>query len=85
MSARDYQRILDLTVAILDSHRVTLPWDVVRVELGDLFDSPSKALFSTTGWDDSPVGSTPIDVNPGLEALEIAMHAHPLVRHYLSL
>ncbi|MGW2818301.1 LuxR C-terminal-related transcriptional regulator [Streptomyces sp. NPDC001415] len=82
MSARDYQRILDLTVAILDSHRVTLPWDVVRVELGELFDSPSKALFSTTGWDDSPVGSTPTDVHPGLEALEIAMHAHPLVRHY---
>ncbi|MFE0172154.1 LuxR C-terminal-related transcriptional regulator [Streptomyces sp. NPDC059002] len=84
MSARDYQRVLDLTVAILNSRQATLPWQLVRAELGDVLDSPAKVLFASRGWPDTPVPCPPptAAVDPRMRALDVSLHEHPLVSHY---
>ncbi|ATL25283.1 Transcriptional regulator, LuxR family [Streptomyces formicae] len=84
MSAHDYQRVLDLTVAILNSRQSTLPWELVRAELGDVLDSSAKVLFASRGWPDTPVPCPPpsAPVDPRMRALDQSLHEHPLVRHY---
>ncbi len=86
MSARDYQRVLDLTVAVLNSRQATLPWPLVREELGDILDSPAKVLFATRDWPepDTPVPCPPptAAVDPRMRTLDETLHKHPLVAHY---
>jgi DNA-binding CsgD family transcriptional regulator len=87
LSPGDYQRILDLAVAILDSGDTKLPWQLVADELRSAVPSANALLFWTQGWVDSPPADFPLpypldldDLVPGLAGRALA--AHPLVRHY---
>jgi DNA-binding CsgD family transcriptional regulator len=87
LSLGDYQRILDLAVAILDSGDTKLPWQLVADELRSAVPSESAVLIWTRGWVESPPADFPLPYPPDADDLlpDLAtrsVRAHPLVRHY---
>lgn len=87
LSPGDYQRIVDLAVAILEVGDTKLPWQLVADELRTAVPSASAVLFWTQGWVDSPPADFPLpyplaadDLLPTPTMRHLA--THPLIRHY---
>ncbi|MGC0415535.1 response regulator transcription factor [Embleya sp. AB8] len=81
---RDYQRLLDLAVSVLESDAAALPWTQVRPALRQLLGCTAAVLFYTDGWFLRPPGGHPPPLLGDLLPMDFdaAMHRHPLVGHY---
>jgi DNA-binding CsgD family transcriptional regulator len=87
MTTRDYQRILDLVTALLDSGQPRLPWRLLRGELCQSLRCAAAVLFWTQGWQDAAPADFPpphdVAANAGpAHEVDRLLHFHPLVRHY---
>ncbi len=60
LSTGEYQRILDLTVAILDNDEPDLPWRLILDEVRVSLASATSLLFWTQGWVDAPPDDFPV-------------------------
>src|SRR6266545_3206546 len=60
LSSGEYQRILDLTVAILDNDEPDLPWRLILDEVRVSLASATSLLFWTQGWVDAPPDDFPV-------------------------
>ena len=87
LSSADYQRILDLAVAILDSGDTKLPWGLVRDELNGAMSSAKAVLVWTQGWVDAPPADFPLPYPPAADDMQPdlisrSLEVHPLMRYY---
>ncbi|MBO3751204.1 helix-turn-helix transcriptional regulator [Streptosporangiaceae bacterium NEAU-GS5] len=87
LSSKDYQRILDLTAAILNTGERYLPWRLVSQELRLAIPNEGGVLFWTQGWMDAPPDDFPAPYARTSDDLftppvERAFAQHPLVRHH---
>jgi DNA-binding CsgD family transcriptional regulator/uncharacterized membrane protein len=87
LSARDYERMLDLAAAVMDTPAPESPWPLVAAELarslrgGMVLLSDVNGLTGTAGidaWAPEWIGSLPLNslLRKGLQG------GHPLARHY---
>ena len=89
LSVRDYQSIVDLTAAILDSASTSLPWKLLREELSRAVPNAYATLIWTQGWVDAPPENFPMPYSSAVAHVltsfaEECLHQHPLVLHYQS-
>jgi DNA-binding CsgD family transcriptional regulator len=87
LSARDYERMLDLAAAIMDTSAPDSPWPLVADELARSLDGTMVLLSDVNGaagtasidaWAPEWIGSLPLNtlLRKGLDG------GHPLARHY---
>lgn len=87
LSARDYERMLDLAAAVMDTAAPESPWPLVADELARSLGGTMVLLSDVDGaagtasidaWAPEWIGSLPLDtlLRKGLEG------GHPLARHY---
>jgi DNA-binding CsgD family transcriptional regulator len=91
LAERHYERIVDLAVTILESHRVASPWMPVMDELAAALDSnagifavaepggPTGLRAKAQAFTPAPLGDLPLDA-----LLERYVREHPLSRHYMA-
>ncbi|QUQ62532.1 response regulator transcription factor [Kutzneria sp. CA-103260] len=85
LSARDYERMLDLATAVMDTPAPTSPWPLVAGELAHslrgtmvLLSNVNGAAGTIDAWAPEWIGSLPLNtlLRKGLDG------GHPLARHY---
>jgi len=86
LPARDYQRILDLTIAVLDTHAVQAAWDLVIAELVDALSGEVGWMYEDINFERNtgrPCGWSPVAVvrQPLESLLKTHMPRHPLALH----
>jgi DNA-binding CsgD family transcriptional regulator len=85
LSTRDYERMLDLAAAVMDTAAPESPWPLVAAELARALDATMVLLSDVNGstatvaaWAPEWIGSLPLDtlLRKGLDG------GHPLPEHY---